>query len=81
VLVADLNSHNDAYPLTRTGHAAAIASLQHEAKISDRLAIVKGCVRELAVQLNGMGRRRFLQKPIFSWPISLPIMRTTLQCG
>src|SRR5690606_32828857 len=35
-IAADLNAHNDAYPLTRTGQAAAIATLLHEEKIRAR---------------------------------------------
>jgi hypothetical protein len=55
----DLNSHNDAYPLTETGQAAAIASLRNEAKISGHVDPVRQWARDLAVQSNGMGVRTF----------------------
>jgi histidinol-phosphate aminotransferase len=64
-LADDLNSHNDAYPLTRTGQAAAIASLQNETKISARLATVKEWAHELAAQLNGMGVKTFPSETYF----------------
>jgi histidinol-phosphate aminotransferase len=64
-LADDLNSHNDAYPLTRTGQAAAIASLQNEHKISARLMTVKQWARNLAAQLNGMGVRTFPSETYF----------------
>lgn len=36
-LADDLNSHNDAYPLAKSSQAAAIATLQHQDKIQDRV--------------------------------------------
>jgi histidinol-phosphate aminotransferase len=64
-LADDLNSHNDAYPLTRTGQAAAIASLQHEEKIRVRTARVRQWARELAPKLNDMGVKTFASETYF----------------
>jgi histidinol-phosphate aminotransferase len=64
-LADDLNSHNDAYPLTRTGQAAAIASLQNEAKISARLATIKEWTRELAAGLNAIRVKTFPSETYF----------------
>ncbi|MCG6936902.1 MAG: histidinol-phosphate aminotransferase family protein [Gammaproteobacteria bacterium] len=51
----DLNSHNDAYPLTRPSQAAAIATLLYEEKIHARTAQLRAWTNELAAQLQTLG--------------------------
>jgi len=55
----DLNDHNDAYPLARPSEAAAIATLQHEHKITARAAKLKAWTRKLAGELETLGVRTF----------------------
>lgn len=55
----ELNAHNDAYPLARVSHAAAIATLQHEAKIADRALRLRSWAEELARELRGLGVRSY----------------------
>ena len=59
----ELNVHNDAYPLARVSQAAAIATLQHEAKIAERALLLRSWTNELARELRELGdlRRRRLQ--------------------
>lgn len=61
----DLNRHNDAYPLTRAGEAAAIATLQHEDKIKARVTQLRTWTRELAAQLLALGVRTFPSETYF----------------
>jgi histidinol-phosphate aminotransferase len=58
-LADDLNTHNDAYPLARPSQAAAIATLQHEDKIRERAATLRGWTRELAATLVEIGAKVF----------------------
>lgn len=55
----DLNSHNDAYPLARPSQAAAIATLQHEAKIHARIAQLRAWTEGLAAELRDLGIRTY----------------------
>ena len=55
----DLNSHNDAYPLARPSEAAAIATLQHEDRVRERLGRLRAWTDELAAGLRGLGVRTF----------------------
>jgi histidinol-phosphate aminotransferase len=61
----DLNHHNDAYPLTRAGEAAAIATLRHEDKIKVRVAQLRAWTRDLATQLQALGVRTFPTETYF----------------
>ncbi|MFW5929044.1 MAG: pyridoxal phosphate-dependent aminotransferase [Halobacteriota archaeon] len=54
-LVADLDAHNDAYPLARPSQAAAIATLQNEEKIQDRVERLRGWADDLASELEDLG--------------------------
>jgi histidinol-phosphate aminotransferase len=64
-LADDLNQHNDAYPLARPGEAAAIATLQNEAKIFDRVALLRQWTDELAAGLRALGVRTFPTEAYF----------------
>lgn len=64
-LIDYLNSHNDAYPLARTGEAAAIASLDHLGKIEERVARLKGMTRDFAESLQGLGIRAYPTETYF----------------
>lgn len=58
-LAHELNDHNDAYPLARVSQAAAIATLEHEAKIADRALQLKSWAEALAEELKGLGVRTY----------------------
>jgi histidinol-phosphate aminotransferase len=64
-LADDLNEHNDAYPLTRTGEAAAIATLQHEEKILRRATILRRWTNDLARSIGELGVRTFPSEAYF----------------
>jgi histidinol-phosphate aminotransferase len=55
----ELNVHNDAYPLARVSQAAAIATLQHEAKIAERALQLRSWAKELARELRELGVRTY----------------------
>ena len=61
----DLNSHNDAYPLARPSQAAAIATLQHEAKIHARAAQLHAWTEALAAELRSLGVRTYPTRTYF----------------
>jgi histidinol-phosphate aminotransferase len=64
-IAEDLNSHNDAYPLARPSEAAAIATLQHEAKIHARAAQLRAWTEALAGQLRALGVRTYPTQTYF----------------
>lgn len=64
-LADDLNGHNDAYPLARPSQAAALATLQHEGKIRDRVIELRAWTGELANQLQALGTRTFPTQTYF----------------
>jgi histidinol-phosphate aminotransferase len=64
-LADDLNSHNDAYPLTRPSQAAALATLQHEVKIQERIADLRSWTSSLAAQLRELGVRTYPTETYF----------------
>ncbi|MGM0591209.1 MAG: pyridoxal phosphate-dependent aminotransferase [Halobacteriota archaeon] len=64
-VAADLNRHNDAYPLARPSQAAAIETLRHERKIDDRLRRLRTWTSELADQLEALGVRTFPSETYF----------------
>jgi len=65
VLADDLNAHNDAYPLARPSQAAALATLQHENKISERVVKLRAWTDRLARDLRTLGVRTFPSETYF----------------
>ena len=61
----DLNQHNDAYPLARPSEAAAIATLQHEDKIHERVGQLHKWTEDLAAELRALGVRTFPAETYF----------------
>ena len=64
-LADDLNTHNDAYPLARASQAAALATLQHEDKILQRVRNLRDWTEELAAELRALGVRTFPTQTYF----------------
>jgi histidinol-phosphate aminotransferase len=64
-LADDLNTHNDAYPLARPSQAAALATLQHEGKIRERIATLRAWTEELAKDLRALGARTYPTETYF----------------
>jgi histidinol-phosphate aminotransferase len=58
-LADDLNTHNDAYPLARPSQAAALATLQREEKLRQRVRQLRHWTEELAAGLRALGVRTF----------------------
>jgi len=61
----DLNQHNDAYPLARASEAAAIATLQHEDEIRERVAQLRRWTEALASALRDLGVRTYATETYF----------------
>ncbi|HKK14951.1 MAG TPA: histidinol-phosphate transaminase, partial [Gammaproteobacteria bacterium] len=61
----DLNGHNDAYPLARPSEAAAIATLEQEDKIRERVVQLRAWTDELAAQLRTLGVRTYPTRTYF----------------
>lgn len=61
----DLNGHNDAYPLARASQAAAIATLQHEDLIHDRITLLRDWTAQLAANLRALGVQTFPSQTYF----------------
>jgi histidinol-phosphate aminotransferase len=64
-VAADLNTHNDAYPLARPSEAAALATLRHQAKIQERVRQLRRWTERLATDLRGLGVRTFPTETYF----------------
>jgi histidinol-phosphate aminotransferase len=64
-LADDLNHNNDAYPLARPSEAAALATLQHEDKIRQRVQQLRQWTSELATELQSLGMRTFPSEAYF----------------
>jgi histidinol-phosphate aminotransferase len=64
-LADDLNTHNDAYPLARPSQAAALATLEHEDKIRDRVKQLREWTEQLAADLRSLGVRTFPTQTYF----------------
>lgn len=64
-LADDLNSSNDAYPLTRPSQAAAIATLERPAPIAQRAVRLRGWADDLAAGLRRLGVRTFPSETYF----------------
>lgn len=64
--VADrMNASNDAYPLARPSEAAAMATLQHEDRIAERIADLRSWTRDLAQGMERIGIRTFPSEAYF----------------
>jgi histidinol-phosphate aminotransferase len=61
----DLNTNNDAYPLTRGAQAAAIATLEHEDQIAVRARMLRGLAQDLAAAMRELGVRTFPSQTYF----------------
>jgi histidinol-phosphate aminotransferase len=61
----DLNAHNDAYPLARPSQAAAVATLEHEEKVRERIVSLRAWTEELASELRAMGIRTYPTETYF----------------
>jgi histidinol-phosphate aminotransferase len=64
-LADDLNTRNDAYPLSRPSQAAALATLQHEDKILERATKLRAWTEKLAAELSALGVRIFPTQTYF----------------
>jgi histidinol-phosphate aminotransferase len=64
-LADDLNTHNDAYPLARPSQAAAIATMQRQDKIQQRITMLRGWTEELAKDLRALGVRTYPTETYF----------------
>jgi histidinol-phosphate aminotransferase len=64
-LADDLNTHNDAYPLARASQAAALATLEHEEKVTERLVMIRAWTEELAAGLRNAGVQTFPTRTYF----------------
>jgi histidinol-phosphate aminotransferase len=65
VLTDRLNSDNDAYPLARTAEAAAMASLDHIGKITDRVKLLKKQSNNFAESLQHLGIKTYPTETYF----------------
>ncbi|RLM53923.1 histidinol-phosphate aminotransferase family protein [Halobellus sp. Atlit-31R] len=64
-ITADLNASNDAYPLARPSQAAALATLEHEAKIRERIGRLRSWTDQLAAELRSLGVTTFPTETYF----------------
>jgi histidinol-phosphate aminotransferase len=64
-LADDLNTHNDAYPLARPSQAAALATLEHEGKIRERIATLRAWTEQLAKDLRALGVQTYPSETYF----------------
>lgn len=64
-LADDLNSHNDAYPLARASHAAALATLVNEGKIHERASRLREWTAQLMDDLRSLGVRVYPTETYF----------------
>jgi histidinol-phosphate aminotransferase len=64
-LADDMNRNNDAYPLARASQAAALATLEHEDKIAERAATLKGWADALRKELEGLGVKTYPTQTYF----------------
>jgi histidinol-phosphate aminotransferase len=77
-LADDLNTHNDAYPLARPSQAAALATLQHEEKIHERVRQLREWTEKLAADLRTLGVRTFPTTTYFFLADVAPVDATEL---
>ncbi|QDV20547.1 Histidinol-phosphate aminotransferase 2 [Gimesia panareensis] len=64
-LADDLNRHNDAYPLARPSQAAALATLQHEDQIIERVHQLREWTEQLAAGLRQLNVQTFPTETYF----------------
>ena len=64
-VAADLNTHNDAYPLAKPSQAAALATLDHEDVVAERLDRLRSWTEDLAADLRSLGVRTFPTETYF----------------
>jgi len=64
-LADELNASNDAYPLARPSQAAAIATLEHDAKIRNRIERLRSWAEQLAAAFRSLGVRTFPTETYF----------------
>jgi histidinol-phosphate aminotransferase len=64
-VAADLNASNDAYPLARPSQAAAVATLEHDDRIRERVARLRSWAGDLAADLRALGVRTFPSETYF----------------
>jgi len=64
-IASDLNTNNDAYPLARPSQAAAIATLEHEATIQNRVDELQAWATQLAADLEALDVRTFPTETYF----------------
>lgn len=64
-LADDLNRNNDAHPLARASQAAALATLMHKDRITERATLLKGWAAALAADLEGLGIKTFPSETYF----------------
>jgi histidinol-phosphate aminotransferase len=64
-LADHFNTHNDAYPLARASQAAALATLQHEGEIRERVRKLRNWTENLAAGLRELGVRTFPTETYF----------------
>jgi histidinol-phosphate aminotransferase len=64
-IASDLNTNNDAYPLTRPSQAAALATLHHEDAIRRRIGLLRDWTEQLARELRTLGVRTFPTETYF----------------
>jgi histidinol-phosphate aminotransferase len=77
-LADDLNTHNDAYPLARPSQAAALATLQHEEKIRERVTALRAWTDELARDLRALSVRTYPTETYFFLADFAPCDATSL---
>lgn len=64
-LADELNTDNDAYPLARPSQAAALATLQHEDEIRERVTKLRTWTEDLSAELRALGVRTFPTQTYF----------------
>lgn len=64
-LIEHLNSHNDAYPLSRTAEAASLASLNNVAKIRYRVNMLKTMANKMSTSLQKIGFKTYPTETYF----------------
>jgi histidinol-phosphate aminotransferase len=64
-LIEYLNSHNDAYPLSRTAEAAALASLNNIGKIRNPITLLKKMANEMSTSLQKIGFKTYPTETYF----------------
>lgn len=81
-IAGEMNYQNDAYPLARPSEAAAIATLEQEEKITQRIEKLKAWTNDLSGGMRRLGVRTFSTETYFFLadfaPASAPILEKKL---